>query len=756
MMIMPRENARARSQSHPASLSPRTKLPQIVGESRGIQEGEYPHGSSPIANNRGAYEDDDDGAHSDGGGQDSRRGTVDEPRELQLTSRADGRAWEDGEVQEEKDPLAQGFRELRILAQVVRKKAGTQEFDKEMSALELKIKRVNAHASSQYASVQLALKVQKKSNAALQQSLKGAKTTVNQTVSQAFDDVTLLTQKLKSVEEQFSQVRVDKEHIEKGFRSELAAVLAKNSALQKNLLSCKMEIEELSHRIKSFEDKTRQLTFDKLEAQKDSNSARAQLAVLEDDLTNVKQKEAKLLRDLATVRDQLDFEKSNLREELASFNAQREMANSEIVRLQVQRDNALKDGAKVEEYKGINGELKKALAQAQMLLDEAETVRKNGNKALQEQFKEEGEKLKQQTMLDTQGLQEQVRVLTNGLKASEEKAKYDREQAQLQLDALKLNSDEAIKTLSSANELLATEQQLLQQQVSDLQQQLVVKVQELTALSEGVNSSGSLSQGREAALQQAILDMQASNSESGWAAREGKLLLESAESLIAGVESALVNITLHVQRLEMDVLGKGSSSKANEEEPSFEVRAQQEELKTKVARLEGDVMFERERSEHVKRVCAALEAQAKKLKSQRDATSKLAKHFMLQLSRSKVERLAAMSIVSTRNPDDADAGGLIENGKVKTEVMQQQIALMKGLLVEAHKDQDQLTQLGESAAVLLGMGTGEQFMAQYIQEISDTRLTTPDAPAGLKRPKQSVAFRGEGLNAPAAGMRVCH
>ena len=194
MILHDREKARSRfldSAKKPESLSPpgpqgRTKLPQIVGESRGIQEGDYPQGSSPIASNRGAYEDDfDDGAHSDGGGQDSRRVAADEPRELQLTSRSDGRAWEDGEVQQEGDPLAQGFRELRILAQVVRKKAGTQEFDKEMSALELKIKRVHAHASSQCASAQLALKAQKKSNAALQQSLKGAKTTVNQTVSQA-------------------------------------------------------------------------------------------------------------------------------------------------------------------------------------------------------------------------------------------------------------------------------------------------------------------------------------------------------------------------------------------------------------------------------------------------------------------------------------------------------------------------------------------------------------------------------------------
>jgi archaellum component FlaC len=119
--------------------------------------------------------------------------------------------------------------------------------------------------------------------------------------------VTLLTQKLKSVEEQFSQVRVDKEHIETGFRSELAAVQAKNNTLQKNLQSCKLELEELSHRIKSFEDKVRQLTFDKLEAQKESNSARAQLAVLEDDLTNVKQQEAKLLRDLGSARGLLDL-----------------------------------------------------------------------------------------------------------------------------------------------------------------------------------------------------------------------------------------------------------------------------------------------------------------------------------------------------------------------------------------------------------------------------------------------------------------
>ena len=348
MLFMGKESPRRSTKQ-----APRTRLPQIVGESRVIEEGDYPQGS-PLASNRGfdpdgAYEDDfDDGAQSDDGSGRRHVPDGDAQRDLRLDSRA-GRAWEDGDVQEEKDPMAQGFRELRILAQIARKKAGTtsKEFESEMNALEVKMKRLHLHAAGEYSSLQRQLKAQKKSNLALQQSLKSSKNTVNQTVSQAFEDVTLLTQKLKSVEENFSQVRVDKEHIEKGFRSELAAVQAKNNSLQKNLLSCKLELEELSHKIKASDEKIRQVTFDKLEAQKEANTLRNQLSVFEDDFTAVKQREAKAVKDLQQVRDELDAERSNLHDEMENFNKQREMANAELVRLQVQRDNALKDAQKV-------------------------------------------------------------------------------------------------------------------------------------------------------------------------------------------------------------------------------------------------------------------------------------------------------------------------------------------------------------------------------------------------------------------------
>ena len=282
MMFMPKESPRRRKISGPSS--PRTRLPKIVGDARETEEGGYqdsPTGTRTFDPN-GAYDDDfEDGVHSDDGGTGGRGGST---RDLELSSRA----WEDGDAQEDKDPLEPGFRELRILAQAARKKAGTKEFEKEMNALEVKMKRLQVHAAGEYATVHRQLKAQKKSNASLQQALKGAKLTVDQTVTQAYEDVTLLTQKLKTVEADFSQVRVDKEHIEKGFRSELAAVQAKNSSLQKNLLSCKLELEDMAHVVKQSEEKIRHIKFDKDEAQKEAASLRGQMAVFEDDLTAAK------------------------------------------------------------------------------------------------------------------------------------------------------------------------------------------------------------------------------------------------------------------------------------------------------------------------------------------------------------------------------------------------------------------------------------------------------------------------------------
>ena len=170
MMFMPKESPRRKKASGPSS--PRTRLPRIVGDARETEEGGY-HQDSPVATRsfdpNGAYEDDfDDGAHSDGGASGRRDGST---RDLELSSRA----WEDGDVQEDKDPLEQGFRELRILTQAARKKAGTKDFEKEMNALEVKMKRLQVHAAGEYATVHRQLRAQKKANASLQQALKAAK-----------------------------------------------------------------------------------------------------------------------------------------------------------------------------------------------------------------------------------------------------------------------------------------------------------------------------------------------------------------------------------------------------------------------------------------------------------------------------------------------------------------------------------------------------------------------------------------------------
>jgi len=639
MMIMGKEDPR---RSRSIKESPRTRLPQIVGESRAVEEGDYVQ-DSPLAQRGGpdpdgAYEDDFD----DGGEQD-----------LRLDSRADGRAWEDGaDAPEEKDPLAQGFRELRVLSQIARKKAGaaSKDFESDMNALEVKMKRLHLHASGEYTALQRQLKAQKKSNLALQQALKSSKNTVNQTVTQAFEDVTLLTQKLKSVEENFSQVRVDKEHIEKGFRSELAAVQAKNNSLQKNLLSCKLELEELAHKTKAADEKIRQVTFDKLEAQKEANTLRNQLSVFEDDFTAVKQREAKAVKDLQQLRDELDAERSNLRDEQESFNKQREMANSELVRLQVDRDNALKDSRRVEEYKEMNLELKKALAQAQVLLDEAETVRNNGTKALLETHKEEMEAMERKHTNRIEGLQEQVRLQQSELKALETKAAFDAAQARAQFDSLSSKSEEAVKTLTEANKLLSQEQQMLTAQTRELQQQLQVKVKELSDVTLHDSGSQETHEQQVADLRAKILELQAGGSEVRQLARDQQVHLQQSEHVITQLESLLTNLIVALEEplpaaTHGPTLSRGHSSRSRRSDLSSAGQAGGEVgdewsevrgLEDRIAQLLKDVAQERELRAQAETQRAALEAKIKKVRTERDATSKLAKNFMLQLSRSNV------------------------------------------------------------------------------------------------------------------------
>ena len=714
----------------PGGHTPRTKLPHVVGSERVVEEGGYAQ-DSPLAAAKPFDLDTDygnglqDGTHSD-----ADQG---EP-ELQLGSRADGRAWEGGDASDDKDPLAQGFRELRILAQVVRKKAGTKDFESEMNALEVKLKRVHAHAGGELAAVLRQQKTLKKANASLQEALKGAKQTVNQTVSQAFDDVSLLTAKLKSLEESLSQARIDKEHIEKGFRSELAAVQAKNSSLQKHLLSCKLDLEDLSHRTKVSDEEIRQLKFDKLEAQKEATLLRQQLAVFDDDLTAAKHREAKALKDVQGMKDELDLERANLRDELEGFAKAREAVNQELVRVQVDRDNALKDAKKVEEYKEMNLELKKALAQAQLLLDEAETVRNNGAKALLEATREEKEELQRASQHKLSAVEDELRIASEQLAALQKKAADDAEQASVELEALRTASAETAQTLTAANELLTQEQAQLKDDLVQLQAHLADKLQQVADLSASTSVREAAHEQVAAQLREAITALQEREADARAVSLEQEVHIERMVLVVASLHEGLARLADWVHGQRQEAAGEAQASRAQRAaEGEEQALAAQHKHEQEMAALRAEAEDAAERQQRAEDKAAALEAKVKQVRMERDAMSALSKNFMLQLSRSKVERLAAISL--SPGATGSSAGASAADASAAPPV-QQQLEHVKQILESARKDHNDLN--AAAAAVLT---------SEYVKGVSEARIHTPDVPAGLVKPHAPTSANFEPLPA---------
>ena len=127
------------------------------------------------------------------------------------SSRSDGRAWEDSEYENPKDPILNSFRELRLQVQVMNKKdPGSKDFKTEQKALETRLKRIEAQVMSDRQALMRRGKAAKMDTNQLQSNLKSARDNMQATMQQAADDVIALTQKLQDVEDKFAQCRVDK------------------------------------------------------------------------------------------------------------------------------------------------------------------------------------------------------------------------------------------------------------------------------------------------------------------------------------------------------------------------------------------------------------------------------------------------------------------------------------------------------------------------------------------------------------------
>jgi len=216
------------------------------------------------------------------------------------SSRVDGRAWEDSDYDNPKDPILNGFREVRLQVQVMQKKdPGTKEFKAEQKALETRLKRLESQVMSDRQALMRRSKSAKTDTTSLQNNLKMARDNMHATMQQAADDVVALTQKLQDVEDKYAQCRVDKDHLERSFASEMDVLRKKNADTEQRLEAAHRQHEELAERMREDREEARKNKRAKNEAESSVRALEEQLDVATRELVELKTGRSQLERQVS-------------------------------------------------------------------------------------------------------------------------------------------------------------------------------------------------------------------------------------------------------------------------------------------------------------------------------------------------------------------------------------------------------------------------------------------------------------------------
>ena len=123
------------------------------------------------------------------------------------SSRSDGRAWEDSEYENPKDPILNSFRDLRLQVQVMNKKdPGSKDFKAEQKALETRLKRLESQVMSDRQALMRRGKAAKMDTSQLQTNLKSARDNMQATMQQARSRVKISMKKKREWPLTFTQL----------------------------------------------------------------------------------------------------------------------------------------------------------------------------------------------------------------------------------------------------------------------------------------------------------------------------------------------------------------------------------------------------------------------------------------------------------------------------------------------------------------------------------------------------------------------
>ncbi|EKX48968.1 hypothetical protein GUITHDRAFT_136168 [Guillardia theta CCMP2712] len=587
---------------------------------------------------------------------------LDVREEISNLSRADGRAWEESEYENLKDPILQGFRDVRFQCQVLKKKEGSREFAAEHKNLEGKLARLEKQV------ILRKHKEVKKDSGALQRNLKEAREQMQvlastflppplsllATMAQAADDVIILTQKLQDVETKYAQCRVDKDHLERSFNVEMEVLRKQIHELEDSLSSSRSELSGSLARLKEAKEKAAAEEKQRKEAEASYRMMEEEGEKKSQEMSALRVGKSNLERQLMSLESELENERVRVKMEESRHQLERERL--------LERSRALEEelaagrllGAEVEVVALAVKRSKLEVKSYQKRLELAEKQLEDANKSKMEAMSnaQQASLLAKEEAMSA--LQEEISTLRKQLEGvREEKAEAarrsqeDGKRMQQEITTLTESVAEASRARFKAQELARKEQETLYEEVKKAQEDAARSGKQLNELKDQMYAERETAHKREMELREREMKLKLQVEEAKLQVQELQAASDSHKSTTESLTGKLNEAKKRIASLE---------EKEDGEEERAELRQRMKEKEKELTRLRASMLELEERLREKEEVVENLkreimlgrrrqedaEEQIPRLRAEKEVLQGMTNQLMAQLMDMRVDKLTAL------------------------------------------------------------------------------------------------------------------
>ena len=628
--------------------------------------------------------------------------------------RAPHRGWEeDGEV----DAIEKCGTEMRSIFESWRRKNPSGDYMQDLSVVEQKLKMLELFVSSERQAWTGKYATKCQQHAALQLQLSACKQSNNKTMTQAFEDVTVMTERIKKTEESYLKCKIDKEHLEFEFQKEIVAMSRKLSEMEHSVYSARVESEKASREVKAQHQLVRQLEASS--AAKDAEKEQLSLKAtrLEEEIVARKTREVQLLQDVERLKQVMEQETLQAKLQMNESLTAKQKFDSRMSQLQSELQESKQEIAYLSSLKATNEALVSKNASLEVELKEAIDERNKEVNQLKLAADFEISSLKSSKQQEVQMQQEEIDSLKSQHSRMEQQAKSETLSLKSELEEYRNMVEQTRRADLLKVELSTAEKNESESNLVELRSRVQELTLELSKSRREADLSLDEANGKVAALTQEIAYLSYLKTHIHSYDQTYSKVIQSLSNKLDRVDECLMAVdAMRARAAEQTQLEQSSPPPAPAPPPSVPVSPRRDAAEAESARLIHNLKRWLNRERGLRK---AMEEKVKDIRAERDFSKRLLKDFLLQSTRAKAEALASLSFLKLGD----DAGGVELDPRRKREMLSKQVEKLKEMKMIA----EGMSGGDESLTRSKEFTSGHVLFSKFHKDVMEVKSETPNS-----------------------------